>query len=214
MKKSKKEQFKDWLNLDYANREFARRLGIPHYQLVEALETADLEEIKSEFASVMKTDKNIIRLAIHLSDQHIDKVIKNLYSSKWASRQRGVSNWRDLLIKHFGKDNMGNWWSTVAIVQNFFKNVRIYIRKKIANNIIQKNSVYTTSCKMWVERLSSKFVTVYTNSRDIMITAPRKTPMFFVEEDYSGRYIFMVGLQHYAVSLTQIQGIVEMKAAK
>jgi hypothetical protein len=205
----KKEELKNWLKLDYYhNNLFIRRIGIPQYQLIKVLEVADLQNIKEEFASTMRADDYIIKLSRTVNTAQLDTIIKSLYIAD-------TSVWRNTIFKLVPDIVDIHSWDTQITTTDFFRNVRIYIRRKIANSIIQnRDVVYTMSKRLWLERVHSRFVTDWRLCPQTKGFSIGRTPLFFVEEDYAGRLIFMAGLQHYAINLTQVQGIVELKAMK
>ena len=117
-------------------------------------------------------------------------------------------SWRLILRKYFGHDNQ--WWTANYDIAAFYKNVRLYLRNKVANKIARDNKVYTVNHDMtYVLSVSSKFDIQWKREK---IYAG--TPMFFVERDYAGRMIFMAGTQTFALGLVQVQKVRELKEEK
>jgi hypothetical protein len=116
--------------------------------------------------------------------------------------------WRLTLQKYFGHDK--SWWEASHDIGSFYKNVRYYLRDKVADQIIRENKVYTISRNLnYIMSVGSKFDVRWRRERILA-----GTPLFFIEKDYAGRMIFMAGTQTFALSIAQALSVRELKEEK
>tara|TARA_R110001592_G_scaffold120430_1_gene324640 strand:+ start:7103 stop:7747 length:645 start_codon:yes stop_codon:yes gene_type:complete len=213
----KKEQLKRWLNECYSNRSFIRRIGIAQYRIIDVIDTEELQKIKEQFEIAVKSDIHYSALAKVRDSEYMRAVIKRTYvasffhhrafSDNVSTYQPSLARWRTVLQSN--SMGSGGWWTLSEVVSGFFRNVRIYIRSKIADRMSKENNrkVYVMPSTMWVTNIKSKFQT------DVKCRRGSYAPIFFVEKDYHDRYVFMSGPDYFSLSLTQISKIKELKEA-
>ena len=120
----------------------------------------------------------------------------------------GLHSWRMVLLQVFGNDE--RWWRKPEEISTFFRNIRLYLRNAIGEKIARDNGVYTITGRMYgVMEVMSKFDIQWVGSNNHPVHPG--VPMFFVERDYAGRFIFMCKTRYFALSLTQIQRVKELK---
>lgn len=218
----KTELLKTWLNKDASNRVMIRRIGIPQYQLIDIVSVEELQSIKDEFENIVWSDVNFKILSDIKDSDYMNRVLNRMYSPDFFAGWYGAltrtgeeqdlpefKSWKHMLENNQDfRINMSGWWKPRDIICRFFKNVRIYLRSKIADNIMKNKGVYTLTSDIWVENITSKFISNWSNSRRMI---PRQTAIFFVEKDYANRYVFMSGNNYFAITLTNIPRVAELK---
>ena len=218
-----KDDLKKWLDEDNTNRMFIRRIGMPQYRLVDIIDVKELKDIKAELDATIRNLRFMQDLRTMKSSEWMNTLYRHMHTSSFTDsnwklmRSLRENNptmlsdisdfrcWRTVLLKYLGQDN--NWWLANYEIAGFYKNVRLYLRNKMANKIARENKVYTVNRDMtYVLSVSSKFDIQWKREK---IYAG--TPMFFVERDYAGRMIFMAGTQTFALGLVQVQKVRELK---
>ena len=221
-----KADLKKWLDEDNTNRLFIRRIGIPQYKLVGITDVKELRDIKKELEATIRNVRYMQDLRTIKGSEWMQELYRCMHSSAFTgSNWRVMKNirenpsmlhevgdficWRLILFKNFGHDN--SWWSAYYDLSAFYKNVRLYLRNKVADKIVRENKVYTVKSNLnYVMSVNSKFDVQWARGLKI----PAGTPLFFVERDYAGRMIFMTGQQCFALSTVQVQKVRELKEEK
>lgn len=220
----KTELLKAWLNKDESNRTLIRRIGIPQYRLIDIIDVEELQSIKDAFETIVKSDGNFKRLSEIKDSSYMNRVLKRMYEPNffngWIHRRTDedvpdFKSWKLILEKNHASSRLGlgdGWWKPRDLICRFFKNVRIYLRSAMADKIMKDNGVYTLSGDVWVENITSRFISDWSYSSRTIV--PRQTAIFFVEKDYANRYVFMSGNDYFAITLTSIPRVIEMSVAK
>lgn len=221
-----KAELKKWLDEDNTNRTFIRRIGIPQYRLVEITDVKELKDIKRELDASIRNLRYMQDLRSMKDSEWMTTLYQHMHASwftdsNWSFMRTLRENnpamlseisdfrcWRTVLLKHLGHEN--NWWMANYEIAGFYKNVRLYLRNKMADQIAREKKVYTINNDMnYVMSVGSKFDVQWKREK---IRAGM--PMFFVERDYAGRMVFMVGTQTFALGLVQVQNVRELKEEK
>lgn len=218
-----KAELKKWLDEDNTNRTFVRRIGIPQYKLVEIVDVKELKDIKMELDATIRKLRYMQDLRAMKDSEWMTILYQHMHASwftgsNWSFMRTLRENnptmlseisefrcWRTVLLKNLGHEN--HWWQANYDIASFYKNVRLYLRNKVADQIARENKVYTINHDMnYVLSVGSKFDVQWKREK---IRAG--APMFFVERDYAGRMIFMAGTQTFALGLVQVQKVRELK---
>ena len=112
----KMQKLKIWLDKEEVNRIFIRRIGIPQYRLVDAVEVEDLQDIMNEFEALMRSTQPFIALASVKDSSFMNNALERMYYPNFYRYYHGTlrsdipefRSWRHMLEKYLGCAWIGN----------------------------------------------------------------------------------------------------------